>query len=128
MNALANGTSPVIPHTRWRIDPRRSTVEFRARSLGLQTVQGRSEPYDGTLDLSTQPSIELTIEADSPTTDNARRDEHLRSARVFDSANHPQVRFVCLSSPRWTPTACECGPAARRRQEHPARTRGGDST
>jgi polyisoprenoid-binding protein YceI len=41
MNALANGTSPVITHTRWRIDPRRSTVEFRVRSLGLQTVKGR---------------------------------------------------------------------------------------
>ena len=41
MNARANGTSPVITHTRWRIDPRRSTVEFRVRSLGLQTVKGR---------------------------------------------------------------------------------------
>ena len=42
MNALANGTSPVITHTRWRIDPRRSTSEFRVRSFyGLQTVKGR---------------------------------------------------------------------------------------
>lgn len=110
MNALANGTSPVIAHTRWRIDPRRSTVEFRVRSFyAMQTVKGRFERYDGTLDLSAQTSIELTIEADSLTTDHARRDEHLRSARVFDSANHPQGRFVCLSSPRWTPTACGCG-------------------
>ena len=31
MNALANGTSPVITHTRWRNDPRRSTVEFHVR-------------------------------------------------------------------------------------------------
>lgn len=41
MNALANGTSPVITHTRSRIDRRRSTVEFRSRSFcGLQTVKG----------------------------------------------------------------------------------------
>lgn len=110
MNALANGTSPVITHTRWRVDPRRPTVKFRVRSFyGPQTVQGRFERYDGTLDLSAQPSIELTIEVDSLNTDNARRDEHLRFADFFDSANQPQVRFVCLSSPRWTPTACECG-------------------
>ena len=95
MNALANGTSPVITRTRWRIDPRRSSVEFHVRSLyGLQTVKGRFERYDGTLDLSAQPSIELTIQAASLTTDNAQRDEHLRSADLFDSANHPQVRFV----------------------------------
>jgi hypothetical protein len=30
-----------------------------------QTVKGRSERYDGTLDLSAQPSTELTIEAES---------------------------------------------------------------
>jgi hypothetical protein len=31
----------VIAHTRWRIDPRRSTVEFRVRLYGPQTVKGR---------------------------------------------------------------------------------------
>jgi hypothetical protein len=42
MNAVANGTSPVIAHTRWCIDPRRYTVEFRVRSFySLQTVKGR---------------------------------------------------------------------------------------
>jgi hypothetical protein len=41
VNALANRTSPVITHTRWRIDPRRSTVEFRVRSFyGLRTGPG----------------------------------------------------------------------------------------
>jgi polyisoprenoid-binding protein YceI len=84
-----------IGHTRWRIDPQRSSVEFHVRNLyGLQTVKGRFERYDGTLDLAAEPSIELTIDADSLTTGNARRDEHLRSADFFDTANHPLVRFV----------------------------------
>lgn len=87
--------SPDIAHTRWRIDPQRSRVEFHVRNLyGLQTVKGRFERYDGTLDLAAQPSIELTIEAESLNTNNARRDEHLRSADFFDTANNPQVRFV----------------------------------
>ena len=87
--------SPDIQHTRWRIDPQRSSVEFHVRQMwGLATVKGRFERYDGTLELAAQPSIELTIEADSIDTNNAKRDKHLRSADFFDAANHPQVRFV----------------------------------
>lgn len=91
----ASSETPGIHGARWRIDPARSSVEFRVRNLyGLQTVKGRFERYDGTLDLDAQPSIELTIEAASLTTNNARRDRHLRSADFFDVENHPQVRFV----------------------------------
>jgi polyisoprenoid-binding protein YceI len=87
--------SPDIQHTRWRIDPERSSVEFHVRNFyGLQTVKGRFERYEGTLDLAAEPSIELRIDADSLNTNNARRDEHLRSADFFDSASHPQVRFI----------------------------------
>src|ERR1700745_152336 len=87
--------SPDIQHTRWRIDPQRSSIEFHVRHLwGLQTVKGRFERYDGTLDLAADPAIELTIDADSLNTNHTRRAEHLRSAAFFDTANNPQVRFV----------------------------------
>ena len=87
--------SPDVRHALWRIDPERSSVEFHVRNLyGLQTVKGRFDRYDGTIDFDAEPSIELTIEADSLNTNNARRDEHLRSADFFDTANHPAVRFV----------------------------------
>jgi polyisoprenoid-binding protein YceI len=84
-----------IENSRWRIDPARSSVEFQVPFLyGLQRVKGRFERYDGTLDLHTEPAIELTIEADSVETGNSQRDKHLRSADFLDVANHPQIWFV----------------------------------
>jgi polyisoprenoid-binding protein YceI len=79
----------------WRLDPQRSSVEFSAEHLwGLQTVKGHFGEYEGRLDLSATPAIELTIEAASLETGNPKRDKHLRSGDFFDVENHPQVRFV----------------------------------
>jgi polyisoprenoid-binding protein YceI len=87
------------PQGRWRIDPARSRVEFRARTLwGLVTVKGRFERYEGSLDLQRTPAIELTIDAASLNTDLGFRDRHLRSADFFDVEHHPEVRFVSDSA------------------------------
>jgi polyisoprenoid-binding protein YceI len=80
---------------RWQLDPQRSTIEFRARHFwGLGTVKGHFDHYQGRLDLSSDPAIELTIDAASVQTGNPKRDQHLRAADFFDTKNHPQVRFV----------------------------------
>jgi polyisoprenoid-binding protein YceI len=79
----------------WRLDPARSSVEFHVPHFwGLITVKGRFENFAGTLDLQSQPAVQLTIEANSLDTGNRKRDEHLRSADFFDAEHHPQVRFV----------------------------------
>ena len=84
---------------RWRIDPERSSVEFRTPTLwGLATVKGQFDRYDGTLDLERSPAIELTIDAGSINTNNSFRDRHLRSGDFFDATNHPKVRFVSDST------------------------------
>jgi polyisoprenoid-binding protein YceI len=95
-------TGPEEPHRaaeiaegRWRLDPERSSVEFRVRHFyGLMTVKGRFDRYRGTLDLSRRPAIELVAETASLDTGNQRRDEHLRSADFVDARHHPHVRFA----------------------------------
>ena len=88
-------TASAVEQTCWRIDPNRSDVEFHSRHLwGLAPVKGRFARYEGTMNLSAQPAIEMTIEADSLDTKNALRDHHLRSGLFFDVEHHPQVRFV----------------------------------
>jgi polyisoprenoid-binding protein YceI len=88
-----------IENTIWRIDPDRSSVQFSVKALwGLMTVRGRFSRYEGTLHLSGEPAIELSIEADSLDTQNAKRDEHLRSPDFFGVEQHPAMRFVSESA------------------------------
>lgn len=78
----------------WRLDPARSRIEFQVRHFyGLMTVKGHFDSYDGSLDLSAHPAVELIIDADSLDTKQKQRDKHLRSEDFFGVANHPQVRF-----------------------------------
>jgi polyisoprenoid-binding protein YceI len=85
--------------TRWRIDPQRSSVEFRVPHFyGLLKVKGRFERYEGTLDLSGDPAVELTIDAASLHTKQKARDKHLRSPDFFNSESHPHVRFKSHTS------------------------------
>jgi polyisoprenoid-binding protein YceI len=87
--------APAIEQTVWRIDPTRSSVEFEVPGFwGLTRVKGRFDRYEGTLDLHRTPAITLTIDADSLTTGNARRDKHLRSDDFFGVGAHPHVVFA----------------------------------
>lgn len=93
--STANETNQAAIGGAWRLDRRRSSVEFRARHFwGLASVTGSFDDYHGELDLSATPAIELTIDANSVQTGNRKRDEHLRSADFFDVGNHPLIQFL----------------------------------
>jgi polyisoprenoid-binding protein YceI len=83
----------------WRLDPSRSGVEFHVRHFyGLMTVKGHFDRFEGTIELGSEPAVQLTIDADSLDTKNKKRDAHLRSTDFFDVEHHPQVRFVSDSA------------------------------
>lgn len=83
----------------WILDPAHSAVEFAVRHFwGAMTVKGRFRLYKGRLDLRSQPSVWLTVEASSLDTGKEKRDRHLRSADFFDCAQHPQLQFLSDSA------------------------------
>jgi polyisoprenoid-binding protein YceI len=98
MKTLSDHRLREILSGRWELDPQRSSVEFRVGNFwGLATVRGHFDRYQGRLDLSADPAIELNIEASSVQTGNRKRDQHLRSPDFFDADGHPSVRFVSES-------------------------------
>jgi polyisoprenoid-binding protein YceI len=99
MNSLLNHRFEDTLAGRWQLDPRRSNVAFRTGHFwGLIKVKGHFDDFEGRLDLSADPAIELKIDAASVRTGNRKRDEHLRSADFFDIENHGTVRFVSDSA------------------------------
>ena len=78
----------------WTLDPSRSTVSLRSKSMwGLAPVKGvfRQASGQGTVSPAGDVSGTITVGAASIDTKNKKRDTHLRSADFFDSDTYPDI-------------------------------------
>ena len=94
MNSAA--TSTLLPTGTWNVDPGHSTVGFSVKHLGIATVRGQFEQFEGTLEIGEDLSSARaygTVQAGSVNTNEAARDEHLRSADFFGVEASPEIRF-----------------------------------
>ncbi|HLP41617.1 MAG TPA: YceI family protein, partial [Fibrobacteria bacterium] len=82
----------------YKIDPAHSEMVFKVRHMGISTVTGRFDKFDGSFDVDPKnvkaTKGNLVIETASINTANGKRDEHLRSSDFFDAAKYPQIKFV----------------------------------
>ena len=81
----------------WTLDPARSTVGLRSKSMwGLASVRGVFGEVSGQGTVSPAGTVTgtLTVAAASVDTRNKKRDAHLRSADFFDSDAHPDITFT----------------------------------
>jgi polyisoprenoid-binding protein YceI len=94
MTTTAIERTTVAP-PRWSLDRDGSSVGFTVKTMwGLIPVRGRFDRFAGSYEVGRNgTTIELTIDADSIDTGNAKRDEHLRSSDFFDVDDHARVRF-----------------------------------
>ena len=80
----------------YTIDRAHSEVTFRVRHL-LTKVRGRFSDFAGTFSFDDQhpedSSVSLTINAGSVDTNNADRDQHLRSDDFFAVETYPTITF-----------------------------------
>ena len=80
----------------WVLDPRKSSIRLKSKSMGLIPVNGvfREVSGNGTVSPDGEVSGTIRVGAASIDTKNAKRDTHLRSADFFDSGNNPDITFT----------------------------------
>ena len=85
----------------WKIDPVHSNVEFTVTHMMISEVTGHFKEFTATLtqgkDDFSGSTLTATIKAASISTDNDRRDNHLRSADFFDVEKFPELTFKSTS-------------------------------
>ncbi len=81
----------------WQLDPGHTHIGFTGRHLMVSTVRGAFEKFSGTVEFDeqdiTRSKTDIQIEAASVNTQNAQRDEHLRSADFLDVVRYPYITF-----------------------------------
>lgn len=84
--------------TKWTIDPTHSEVTFKVKHLMISTVTGRFKVFEGQAETETEEfknvkNIEFKADVKSIDTNNAQRDEHLRSGDFFAAEDHAEMIF-----------------------------------
>jgi polyisoprenoid-binding protein YceI len=84
----------------WKVDPGHAEVGFVGRHFGLTRIRGRFVGVDATVVIRPeveQSSVEVVIDTASVTSGDATRDNHLRSADMFDVATFPTATYRSTS-------------------------------
>ena len=80
----------------WAVDPSHSSVHFTVRHLGSK-VRGSFGALTGVITAGDRPEdakVEGEIEVSSINTNDANRDNHLRSADFFEVEKYPKATFT----------------------------------
>lgn len=80
----------------YEIDPMHSKAGFEVPHLVISSVEGKFKTYEGKINLNkdfSKSTVEAVLDANSIDTGVEQRDEHLRSADFFNTAEFPQIKF-----------------------------------
>src|SRR5262245_48693413 len=92
----AASAAPAFAADTYTIDKNHSDVSFTIRHFASK-VHGRFSDFAGAIQVDpAKPeasSVNFTIKAASIDTNNADRDNHLRTADFFDAAKYPEITF-----------------------------------
>jgi len=84
-----------IAITKWVVDPIHSEIVFKVKHLMITNVKGEFRNFFVEVDNEDfiKSKIKVTIDATSISTNDSKRDGHLRSADFLDVENHKDILF-----------------------------------
>lgn len=90
----------LIAQGTWNVDPKHSSVEFQVKHMGIATVKGFFEDFEGSLEVG--PTLGESkaygkVVVDSISTRDDARDGHLKSGDFFDAETHAEITFASTS-------------------------------
>lgn len=90
---LALGQAPATADE-WKIDTTHATIAFAVSHMNVSDQHGRFNTFDGSVTTGDNPAFAFTVQADSVDTNNAKRDDHLRSPDFFNTKQFPTISFT----------------------------------
>jgi polyisoprenoid-binding protein YceI len=86
----------------YTIDPAHSRIGFTVRHAMVTNVRGEFNEYEGKLHLDgadpSKSTAELVVKVASINTNQAQRDEHLRTGDFFAAETYPEITFRSTSA------------------------------
>jgi polyisoprenoid-binding protein YceI len=81
----------------FNLDKDHSSVGFKVKHMMISNVKGKFNKFDGSFNYDEKSkkllSLHGVIDANSISTENEKRDNHLRSADFFDVSKYPDITF-----------------------------------
>lgn len=94
---MSDQTAVLEGRATYSIDTSHSEVGFVVRHMGFSKVRGRFEDFTGQVrmeaDQLSSLEAEVEIQTASIDTNDAKRDEHLRTSDFLDAPNHDTITF-----------------------------------
>ena len=88
---------PQLGPAQWTVDSSHSAANFSVRHMMVTTVRGQLGPISGTVEYDGKDvrsvKADVKIDVNGITTQNVKRDGHLRSDDFFAVATHPAITF-----------------------------------
>ena len=89
-------TATIAPTGTWTVDAAHSKVGFAVKHLGIATVRGEFTEFEGAFEIGEDLESSRAygkVKTASVTTNEAARDEHLRTADFFNAEVNPEITF-----------------------------------